>query len=506
MMIFAPATIAELREALHAQYGSALKNPQYMVQDVLTDLEKIRNVVEGGEKCRPLLIHPMDEDPDVGVMRNNLYQNVPIAETIVDEQSHWTYGFPPRRSLAILGTKDDDPAVVDLNKAFSDSYEANGVDNLYRNEMIPAVFRDRWAFVKTWDQEVTKMTRVTRLLREECFCICHPDDASTYVGVVEIRKRGDVYSAWATTTNEIAEMDAEWKMVSRRKNKLGRVPYTLFGSCAEDVPHQLVDAYFDQIVAINRRSWYLGGLRLQAQAIFALIGNLMNKEQVGADGRKRTRIGLSSMLMIAQGGDFKAVNPNYAAKELRDSEQSMLREAFDLAKVSPDVADSSSSTAETATAVRLRKSRVFADRNRNLGMFRAQEKQQVTDWLAVSSATGRIKVDPATVEIRVIFPDDESVLPADTNAQRTTAMLEVEKDLRTREDYVREFVKRNAPPNQVEAYMAELEEAIKEDQAQQQSIFGGVAGAVANAGGPSRQPTADRVYGKNTPPGAAKPS
>lgn len=500
-MIFTPATIDDLVSAARAQPCGKAK-PENWHDQQIEEVQKYRDAVEGGEKCRELLIKNLDEDPQITALRNNLYQNIPICESITDEQAHWVYGTPPERCLVIRGIEESDPANFALRDAFSQSAEVNGLDNLWRNELAPAAFRDRWAWMKTWDQKSTGLTRMTRLLREEVVPVFDPNDRKTFVGVVEVRKFGDAVTRWAYTTKQVAQLKDDWTPIEApMKNALGRVPYTLVGSMESDMPHQLADAYYDQTVAINRRNWYLCGVRMQAFAIFAIIGNLLNKDQPSkADGIKRTRIGIGQMLMIAQGGDFKAVNPNFAAGELREAEQSALREAFDLAKVSPEIADSSKA-AEQPTTVRIRKSRVLADRQRNIRIMLPAEKQWITDWLVISAKTRRISTDPAAVDIRVVFPKDEDVLPLDPTQARQTGMLEVDKDLRTVEDYVRTYILQNAPEEQVDAYLAELDAAKAVKQQLNQSVFGGLAGAINTAtGAPGRQMSpAERVYGTITP-------
>lgn len=496
-MIFTPATIDDLVSAARAQPCGKAK-PENWHDEQIEEVQKYRDAVEGGEKCKNLLIQNLDEDPQITALRNNLYQNIPICESIIDEQAHWVYGMPPERCLTIRGLDGEDPANLALRDAFSKSCEVNGVDNLWRNELAPAAFRDRWSWMKTWDQRATSLTRMTRLLREEVVPVFDPNDRKTFVGVVEVRKFGDKVTRWGYTTKQVVQLKDDWTpMEAPMKNALGRVPYTLIGSMESDVPHQLSDAYYDQTVAINRRNWYLCGVRMQAFAIFAIIGTLINKDQPSkADGVKRTRLGLGQMLMIAGGGDFKAVNPNFAAGELREAEQSALREAFDLAKVSPEIADSSRA-AEQPTTVRIRKSRVLADRQRNIRLMIPAEKQWMTDWLVISAKTRRISANPDDVEIRVAFPKDEDVLPLDPTQARTVGMQEVEKDLRTVEDYVRTYILENAPEEKVNEYLAELEAAKAVKQQLNQSVFGGLAGAINTATGAPGRPMspAERVYG-----------
>jgi hypothetical protein len=276
----------------------------------------------------------------------------------------------------------------------------------------------------------------------------------------------------------------------------------MLGSMDEEVPHQLADAFYDQVVAINRRSWYLTGLRLQAHAILVIIGSLLNKEEPSkADGVRRTKLGMAQIMRIAQGGDMKAVQPNYDAAGLRESEQSMIREAFDLAKVSPEVSDSSTA-AKTATEAVLRKGRVLADRQRNIRIFTPQEKQAIVDWLTVSFKTKRITVDPAQVEVRLRWPTDEEVLAVDENQARLTGMQEVQSILRTREDYVRTFVKKNAPDGEVDAYMEKLEEEMARVKSEQGSLFGGLAASITTAGNPAPAVggSAARIYGTQQGP------
>lgn len=502
MLIFAPATLADLYDAAKSQSVGATK-PDVWYDTTQQSLEKLRAASAGGDEARQFMIRNADEDPQIQKLRDNLFQNIPICESIVDEQSHWVYGTPPHRCLSIVGIDDDAPEVVALNEAFQKGYELNEVDNLYRNLAAPCAFRDRWAWVKTWDQKRTGLTRVSRLLREEVIPIFDPDDRDTLVGVVEIRKVNGKFTRWAYTTKQVAEIGDDWTPKGPTlKNALGRVPYVMLGSMDEEVPHQLADAFYDQVVAINRRSWYLTGLRLQAHAILVIIGSLLNKEEPSkTDGVRRTKLGMAQIMRIAQGGDMKAVQPNYDAAGLRESEQSMIREAFDLAKVSPEVSDSSTA-AKTATEAVLRKGRVLADRQRNIRIFTPQEKQAIVDWLTVSFKTKRITVDPAQVEVRLRWPTDEEVLAVDENQARMTGMQEVAAILRTREDYVRTFVKKNAPDGEVDAYMEKLEEEMARVKSEQGNLFGGLAASITTAGNPAPAAggNASRIYGTQQGP------
>jgi len=473
LIYYRDASFEEIVAAATAEGQPSLANWYNSEQ---AGLQPYRDAVRGGEAAKKFLARKPDEDALLFKLREDAFQNINVCEIIVDEQSHFAYGQPPTRKVMLFGAEDPtDERNEVIDRQFGEVYENNCAYSFYREQMATAAIADRWTWQKIW-YGLDKSIRFSRIKRECVYPVRDPaDPARSLLGVVEIRKRGTAdfeYLLWSTT--EVKRITGGWKLISEEVHPLKAhkmIPFVPYGDITLDGRHALGNAFYDQIVLINMRSWELAGWRAQAFAILVAIGEMIDEESPSeVDGVKRVKVGMDRFLQMEKGGQFSAVNPNFPIQQVREAQSDLLRESLERSKVSSTAVDSSG-TPEQPWSLIMRHLRPLQDRMLNIARFKASEMLTMRTVAATANAVGMLPIVPDGLVYSVTFPED--ILPMNKKEQRDMDATDVEADRVLLEDYVEKWIKAGARKEEVSAYVEALDKQRMTRQQGVVDILGG---------------------------------
>ena len=436
--------IAEVRKAIEVVAGK-LPHPESHAERTVAFLSPYRTAYRGGDAAVRFLVPVPGESNTQWLQRRRHFENVPLIETIIEEQATQVYGIGPDRTIRYEDDENGDtPATEEMDEAFRRIYDEANHKSLFRDRVAPAVFLDQWCSVKVWYQDETSKLRLSYLPRDNAYPIFDPMDLDTAIGWVEIRRVGRDWVRWLWTTTEYGLIDADWKwqtMSSPEAERFesetgswpvanpvpGVLPYVLFGSVNHD-GHRLETALQQQRALINDTSGYKIGRRSQAGSIPVTThgpeGAILTPEQVDPQtGERYVKVGINNGLELEHGSSFQFAKPDYPITEMAEALSDDQRLYLSWNRISPLSVDSSG-VPDQPMALALKMFVPQMERQRNINMLEAAE----TRLGEVVHAYAMAYVDdyPATespVVVEIDFP--ESVLPMDKTAERAADAADV---------------------------------------------------------------------------------
>lgn len=469
---FKTAGKAEVMAAFETIYGK-LKPVETLLDATQSRLADIRLAMRGGPDALRLLQPKTGESQIARKARVLAFENTNLLRLVVDTHADLSYGHPPTRAAAFSDDPKSEKSAA-LSRHFGEVYETERVGSAFRQRLAPWALRDNSAIVKTWFDAAEGRIRLSCYPKEFVPLIHDPMDVDSNLGAVElIRMKSGKFARYLWTTNEVGWIDDAWNWMPGPKGELsgqtnptpGITQYIPFGfdHPSDDIGSVMWDVYLSQLQQVQLRSQVASGVRSQLLAIPVVRGKLrMAKQTDGPTGVEYVYIGHDKPLMLEHDAEFAFVAPGFDVDKVSGYEMSRLKHYLEMYGVSALAVDSQAAP-DQPMALAIKMYRSMRERSKHILAFADSERALADSILGLAAYHGLwpetgLDVDNLdAVDVEVKFPDN--VLPSDRLVERQTAATEVEKSLRTRARFLREFVMPGASDEEI----ASEEEALDDD-------------------------------------------
>lgn len=491
---FKVAGKAEVMAAFEAIHGK-LKPVETLLDATQSKLADIRIAMRGGPDSLRLLQPKTGESAIARRARALAFENANILRLVVDTHADLSYGHPPMRSATFKDDPKSEQSAA-LSQHFGEVYKTERVASAFRQRLAMWSLRDNSAVVKTWYDATENRIRLSCYPKEFVQLIHDPMDADSNLGAVElVRIKGGKFARYLWTTNEVGWIDDAWQWTPGPNSEPsgvdnptpGITQYIPFGfdHPSDDIGSAMWDVYLSQLQQVQLRSQVASGVRAQLLAVPVVRGKLrVAKQTDGATGVEYVYIGHDKPLMLEHDAEFQFVSPGFDVEKVSSYELSRLKHYLEMYGVSALAVDSAAAP-DKPMALAIKMYRSMRERSKHILAFADAERALADSVIGLAAYHGLwpeagLDVDNLDeVNVEVKFPDN--VLPSDRLVERQQAATEVEKTLRTRARFIKEFVMPDASDEEIQAE----EDAIDEDAAVREDRTAAVVTSAMGRRGPA---------------------